>query len=92
MALKQRHKTGKKGDKRHNDGLNIKTDMAYYVKCEMTEFEIQTRDIICTLAPPLPPQLVEGLFCQLGLLYINKKLISLKFETGSYFLKSTKKP
>ena len=52
MALKQRHKTGKKGDKRHNDGLNIKTDMAYYVKCEMTEFEIQTRDIICTLAPP----------------------------------------
>ena len=47
MALKQRHKTGKKGDKRHNDGLNTKTDMAYYVKCEMTEFEIQTRDI-CT--------------------------------------------
>ena len=54
MALKQRHKTGKKGDKRHNDGLNIKTDMAYYVKCEMTEFEIQIRDIICTLAPPPP--------------------------------------
>ena len=54
MALKQRHKTGKKGDKRHNDGLSFKTDMAYYVKCEMTEFEIQTRDIICTLAPPPP--------------------------------------
>ena len=89
MALKQRHKTGKKGDKRHNDGLNTKTDMAYYVKCEMTEFEIQTRDI-CTLAPP-PPLQLEGLFCQLGLLYIYKKLISLKFETGSYFLKSTKK-
>ena len=54
MALKQRHKTGKKGDKRHNDGLNTKTDMAYYVKCEMTEFEIQTRDI-CPPAPPPPP-------------------------------------
>ena len=56
MALKQRHKTGKKGDKRHNDGLNTKTDMAYYMKCETTESEIQTRDI-CTLATPPPAPL-----------------------------------
>ena len=70
-----------------NDGLNTKSEMAYYIKCEMTAFEIQTRDI-CT---PAPPQL-EGVFCQFGLLYIYKNLVSLKFETGSYFLKSTKKP
>ena len=70
-----------------NDGLSTKSDMAYYVKCEMTEYEIQTRDI-CT---PTPPPQLEGLFFQLGLLYIYKNLISLKFETGSYFLKSTPK-
>ena len=60
---------------------------ADYLKCKMTVFEIQTRDI-CTA--PLPLQL-EGLICQLHVHnYIQEP--SLKFETGSYFLKSTKKP
>ena len=64
--------------------------MAYYIKCEMTAFEIQTGDICTPALPsvrgPLLPVTV------VGLLYIYKSLISLKFETGSYFLKSTKNP
>ena len=41
-----------------NDGLSTKSDMAYYVKCNMTEYEIQTRDIMY----PHPPSVRGPLF------------------------------
>ena len=41
-----------------NDGLSTKSDMAYYVKCNMTEYEIQTRDIMY----PHPPSIRGPLF------------------------------
>ena len=50
MVLKQRHKTRSNGDKRDQDGLNTDRGMANSSKCEMTLFEIQTRDI--QYAPP----------------------------------------
>ena len=50
MGLKQRHKTRSNGDKRDKDGLNTDRGMANSSKCEMTLFEIQTRDI--QYAPP----------------------------------------
>ena len=36
MALKQRGKTRRYGDKRHKDGVNTDGDMAWSSTCEMT--------------------------------------------------------
>lgn len=60
MTFKQQHKTRWNGDKWHQDGLNTDRDKAYYSKCEMEVFEIQTRDIcIPSLDPTKRSLLLE---------------------------------